>query len=252
MLRDALALAKRGTYVFPCLPRGKTPATSRGFKDASVDPDVIRAWWRQADFNIGIATGAISGILVIDIDGIDAEAELAKLERDHGALPASVEVITARGRHVYLRWPEAAVRNSASRLAPGIDIRGDGGYVIAPPSIHPSGRRYMWSVDSASAFAEPPLWLLNLIAAPAAGAAAPTPPSTWRDLVRDGVGEGARNDRLARLAGHLFRRFIDPLVALELLLAFNMDKCRPPLPDAEVETIVASVAGREIARRTRP
>ena len=70
-------------------------------------------------------------------------------------------VITARGRHLFFKMPETPVRNSTSKIAPGIDVRGDGGYVLAPPSVHPSGRLYCWSVDSADTFAAAPEWLLD-------------------------------------------------------------------------------------------
>src|SRR5262249_15085341 len=147
----ALALAYKGLAVFPCRPRDKRPATASGLKDATLDLEVIRQWWRQEpQFNIGIATGAISNIFVIDVDGPDAESELRKLEAEHGELPPTVESITARGRHLFFKWPDCIVRNSAGKLAGGIDVRGDGGYVLVPPSIHPSGRAYAWSVDSAS------------------------------------------------------------------------------------------------------
>src|SRR5262249_12553200 len=108
--------------------------------------------------NIGVATGKPSGIFVVDVDGVDAEAELRKLEAQHGALPPTIEVITARGRHVYFKMPAAPIRNSAGKLGPGLDIRATGGYVLAPPSIHPTGRRYEWSVDCASAIADAPTW----------------------------------------------------------------------------------------------
>ena len=99
--------AERGFHVFPCRPRDKRPATANGLKDATTDPDVIQAWWQQQpDSNIAIATGAASGIFVVDIDGLDAEAALRRLEVEHGALPATVEAITARGRHVYFKWPQ--------------------------------------------------------------------------------------------------------------------------------------------------
>jgi hypothetical protein len=162
MLRTAITLAHKGLAVFPCRPRDKRPATANGLKDATKDLETIRAWWRQEpDFNIGIATGPASNVFVIDIDSGEAEAELRRLEAENAALPPSIETITARGRHVYFRWPEKPVRNSTSKIAPGIDVRGDGGYVLAPPSIHPSGRAYAWSVDCAKAFAAAPEWLLT-------------------------------------------------------------------------------------------
>ena len=157
MIRTAIALAQKGMAVFPCRPQDKRPATANGLKDATTDLDIIRQWWRQEpQFNLAIATGAVSGIFVVDIDGLDAEVELRRLEAEHGGFPSTVEAITARGRHVYFRSPETPVRNSASKIAPGIDVRGDGGYVLAPPSIHPSGRRYEWSVDCATALADAP------------------------------------------------------------------------------------------------
>src|SRR5262245_62023855 len=144
--RTALQLAAKGLRVFPCLPRDKRPATAHGCKDATTDQGAINDWWRQdPQFNIGIATGSISGIFVVDVDGLDAELELRKLEAHHSSLPPINEVTTARGRHLYFRMPETSVRNTAGKIAPGIDTRGDGGYVLAPPSVHPSGRVYCWS-----------------------------------------------------------------------------------------------------------
>jgi Bifunctional DNA primase/polymerase, N-terminal/Primase C terminal 1 (PriCT-1) len=248
MLSTALRLASKGLAVFPCLPGAKQPATPHGLNDASFDTDVIRQWWeRDPNYNIAIATGAISDVFVVDIDGLDAEAELRRLEAKHGALPSTVEVITARGRHVYFKVPAEPIRNSAGRIAPGIDVRGDGGYVLAPPSLHPTGRRYCWSVDTACAFADAPDWLLALASTPAAGAA---PPTNWRGLVHDGVAEGARDCTLARLAGHLLTgaRHNEPTVVLELLLAWNEARCRPPLPPQDVVRIVNSVAGRELRK----
>ena len=84
-------------------------------------------------------------------------------KQQYGALPETVESITPRGRHIFFRCENGDVRNSAGAIAPGLDIRGDGGYVVLPPSIHPSGRPYVWSVDSADHFAEAPAWLTNLL-----------------------------------------------------------------------------------------
>lgn len=251
MIGSALGLARRGLHVFPCLPRDKRPATEHGCKDATVDREIIRQWWRsEPRYNVAVATGAVSKIFAIDVDGLDAECELRRLEAEHGELPPTVEAITARGRHLYFWMPDAPLRNSAGKIAPGIDVRADGGYVLTPPSIHPSGRAYAWSVDCAKAFAAPPLWLLAKIAEPNGnGSKPPTPPAEWRDLVETGAAEGSRDSTLTRLAGHLLRRRIDPFVALTLLQSWNDTRCTPPLPEADIERIVASICGRELKRR---
>src|SRR5262249_15159857 len=161
----ALCYASRGWHVFPCKPRDKAPATYHGLKDATTDFNKITGWWRSTDFNIGLATGKASGVFVLDVDGEDGESSGAMLERRHGILPSTVNSITGRGRHLFFAWPGRPIRNSVCKIAPGIDIKADGGYVILPPSIHPSGRAYAWSVDSANAFAAAPQWLLQMVQA---------------------------------------------------------------------------------------
>jgi hypothetical protein len=246
VIRTALALAARGFHVFPCRPREKRPATANGLKDATTDPDIISAWWRQQpDSNIAIATGELSGIFVVDVDGQDAEVTLRKLEAEHSPLPATVEAITARGRHIYFKSPKETVRNSASKIGLHIDVRGDGGYVLCPPSVHPSGRRYCWSVDSADRIADAPGWLL----AKQKGAALTKMSSSELRTLIEGVSEGARDCSLARVAGHLLRHHVDPIVTLGLLQSWNTTHCTPPLPPSDVERIVNSIAGRELRRR---
>jgi hypothetical protein len=251
LLETALSLASRGLHVFPCKPRDKKPALWNGLKGATTDPNIIAGWWRNSDFNIGLATGECSGIFVIDIDGMDAEAELTKLISKHGALPHTVESITARGRHVFFAYPDRAIRNSAGKIAPGIDVRGDGGYVLAPPSVHPSGRNYTWSVDSADAFAAAPNWLLTAAAAkPVAvnGTAAATPATEWHELIK-GAAEGTRDNTITRLAGYLLCRRVDPVMALAFLQSWNVTSCTPPLPDEDIARIVDSISSRELRRR---
>ena len=249
-LRAALKLANRGLRVFPCRPHDKRPATAHGVKDATIDPGAIERWWRQEpNFNIGVATGAVSGIMVVDVDDIDAEAELKKLEDQNGALPATVETVTARGRHLFFKWPERDVRNSAGKIAPGVDVRGTGGYIVAPPSLHPSGKRYCWSVDSADTIATAPEWLLDKITSPAEVTGPATAPTAWCDLIRDGAAKGCRNDNMTRVVGHLFCRHVDPLITLEIALAINDARWRPALPRSEVIAIVDSIAALELKRR---
>jgi hypothetical protein len=249
MIRTALALAARGLHVFPTWPGSKKPRTPHGCKDATTDPVVIAGWWKpEPELNVAVATGALSGIFVIDIDNLDAECALHKLEVEHGALPATVEVITARGRHLWFQYPHRPVKNTAGKVAAGIDTRSDGGFVIAPPSLHPSGKRYCWSVDSANSFAAAPDWLINKVAGNGAGVS-PTSPSEWRELVADGVAEGMRDCSITRLSGHLLRRHVDPFVVLELMRVWNAARCSPPLPAGDIERIVASIAGRELKRQ---
>jgi hypothetical protein len=255
MLRTALTLASRGIHVFPCVPRGKVPACEHGCKDATINADIIRQWWRtEPTYNVGIATGAQSGVFAIDIDGGNAEAQLARLEAQHGALPPTVEVITGRaegGRHLYFRYPhDRPVGNSAGRVGPHIDIRGDGGYTLAPPSVHPGGRAYAWSTDSARTFAPAPIWLLDRVTGPAERKQR-TPPAEWRTVI-SGVDEGQRNNTIARLCGYLLRRRCDLVVTLRLLQSWNSACCRPPLPAEDVERIVTSISNKEEKRRRSP
>ena len=140
MVWTALALASRGLHVFPCRPRSKEPATANGFKDATTDPDTIRAWWRrEPQFNVAFATGPASGCFVLDVDGFDGEAALRKLEERHGALPATAEVITPRpGRHLWFAWPATGGPPcTVGWVATGLDVRGAGGYVMTPPERPP-------------------------------------------------------------------------------------------------------------------
>jgi hypothetical protein len=252
MLRTALKLASCGLRVFPCGPRQKTPAVAGGCNAATTDADVIRGWWHQEpNFNVAIATGQASGVFAIDIDSTDAEGALRRLEQAHGALPPTVEAITPRpGRHIYFQHPGAPLHNSAGKVAPGIDVRGDGGYVLAPPSIHPSGRAYAWSVDTAHTVAAAPGWLLDRIGGHARDKPpAPTPPSVWRELVANGVAQGQRDTAAARLAGYLLRHRLDPLLVLEMLQLWNATRCRPPLHADDIARVVNSLSGAEARRR---
>lgn len=157
----ALALARAGLAVFPCWPRGKTPLTTNGHLDATCDEATICAWWwRWPNANIGVRTGAQSGLIVVDVDGEEGERLLAQFEERFGTLPPTSEAKTGKGRHLYLS-PPARCWPIKSSSGAGLDIRGDGGYVIAPPSVHPNGRRYDWDETSEQQFAEAPEWLLD-------------------------------------------------------------------------------------------
>jgi len=250
LLQTATALGRRGVAVFPCQPRGKTPATARGLHDATTDPERIYSWWHaMPDLNIGIATGRISRFWVLDVDDEDGEASLRKLEAEHGVLPATVEVITGKGRHLYFRIGEHPIRNSAGQIAPGIDVRGDGGYVLAPPSIHPSGRAYAWSVDSAHEFADGPDWLLAVVSTTNNNSAKGKPLEHWHQLLTSAIRDGKRNSTLTSLCGKLLHGGLEDLTLLyDLMLCVNAARCKEPLSESEVKAIVESVVRTHLKR----
>lgn len=200
--------------VFPCEPMGKRPLGAlapHGVKDATRDPEVIRRWWASCPAaNVGLATGG--GFFVLDVDGDEGWAVLGGLIARHGAAPPTVTVCTGGGWHFFFGTPAGrTIRNSAGKMGAKLDVRGSGGYVVAPPSLHPSGRRYAfavglepWSVPLAA----PPPWLLDLI--DPSPAMVSSPPSFGRarscpvpvaGAGGDAYGRAALEEELARLAG---------------------------------------------------
>ena len=216
-------LAAQGFSVFPIKARDKRPLGpwERYRKERAAGSEL--ALWAQAPhLNAGIATGEISGIFVVDLD--NAEAEKAFFKRGLARTPT---VKTANGRHVYFRHPGFAVKNSAGRIGHGIDVRGDGGYVCAPGSIHPTGVAYKWEVSPADTpIAEAPAWLIAELTKstviPGEATAETRDPGGKRDgrhsayvdaaLDREiqklrHAGEGRRNDTL-NVAAMVFGQFV--------------------------------------------
>jgi hypothetical protein len=238
----ARAYVARCWSIVPVEPRGKRPRVPWAeFQHRVPTQAEIGEWFRRwPDANVGIVAGRVSGLVVVDVDPRHGgERSLQEFQRTCGALPDTVEATTGGGgRHLYFAHPGGTVTNRIG-VAPGIDLRADGGCVVAPPSVHSSGRRYAW-VDARAPgecpLAPAPAWI---------GAPAVRTRHTqrhWRELVREGVPEGQRNASLASLAGHLLWHGLDQEVVLELLLAWNRQRCRPPLSDEEVAAVVASIA----------
>jgi hypothetical protein len=241
----ALAYLAHGWSVIPIEPRGKRPFVAwLEFQSRRASRSEVAGWFRQRpDANVGIVTGALSGLLVLDIDARHGgDRSLSELELAHGPLPPTVEALTGGGgRHLYFAHPGGVVHNRVG-LAPGIDLRGDGGCVVAPPSLHPSGTRYAWAPGRAPDDARPapvPHWLARL--AQPEGGRVGHPLSHWRELVRRRIPEGERNNTIASLAGHLLWHGVDAEVVLELLMAWNRAQCDPPLQDEEVARVVESI-----------
>lgn len=233
----AVIYAARGWAVFPCHapapgPGGcscgeatcaspaKHPRVRGGLHAASTDERDVARWWRRwPDANVAIRTGAESGLVVLDVDPRhDGHRTLDRLLSEHGPLPEARTVATGGGGfHVYFAHPGGAVRNDAGRrVGPGLDVRGDGGYVIACPSVHASGDRYQLR-SGGSLTPDLPGWLTARLEAPP-----PSPPPTpgrpvavrdvsaWARAALDGelqrlraAPEGTRNDTLNRVAFRL-------------------------------------------------
>jgi len=241
----------RGWGIVPIESRSKRPLVRwEEFQRHLPLEDDVRAWFRRwPNANLGIVTGKISGLAVIDVDPRHGGAEaLAALESTYAPLPPTASVFTGGGgRHLYFSCPVEPLRSRVA-LAPGVDLRAEGGLVVAPPSIHSSGGRYRWErCDPPGKAPMPALpgWLDSLVRSSSGG----HPVAWWRQRVHQPVAEGARNATLASLTGHLLWHGIDPEVALELLVCWNRVRCAPPLPEEEVARTVESIARTDARRR---
>lgn len=254
MEADALALARRGWRIVPlhypvaggcscnnqqCRATGKHPTVGRRWPEqASTNPTVIREWWaRWPQANLGLATGRGSGLVVLDVDPRNGgDDELHELELSYEPLPQTVEVLTGGGgRGLLFRAPLEAVRNSANAVGPGLDVRGEGGLAVMPPSAHASGNPYVWSVDGHPehvAPADPPAWLRALLTS------RPAKPA----LEKARLVEGDRNVTLTRMAGSMRRAGFTAAAIGAALQRQNADGCKPPLEASEVNRITRSAA----------
>jgi len=206
-----------------------------GLKDATRDGNVICRWYANGEvINLGIRTGPESGLVVLDIDPRHGGDESVKAL---GKLPDTATVATGGGRQLYFRWPAGAdIRNSAGKLGPGLDIRGTGGYVVAPPSLHISGGVYRWLRDPRGGVAELPAAILSrLVDAPVAKPAAAA--------VEGMITEGKRNSTLTSLAGTMRHRGMGEPAILAALREENK-RCDPPLKDEGLQTIARSIGAK--------
>ena len=231
---EAAKYRRWGWATIPTKPRSKEPNLRelRPYLTRKATQEEIGSWtWP----GVGIVTGPLSSVLVLDVDGPEGEAELRK----HGH-PITPMARTARGGlHLYLKHPDHHVRTGI-RVAPGLDVKAAGGYVVAPPSVGPSGRAYEWIVSPGEAeLAEPPEWLMGLLERERPkGPAGP---------VGERIPPGERNKGLASIAGTMRRRGMGEAEILAALQVTNEQRCQPPLEAEEVAKIAVSVARYEPA-----
>ena len=245
-LDAALEYAARGWAVFPLAEGQKVPAVKGGFKVATTDPEQIKAaWGHRPNFNIGIATGEVSGgLVVIDVDvdpdkGEDGMERLRTWEITNGDLPETVCAETGRGG-MHLLFKSDQPIGCSVNADYGIDIRGDGGYIVAPPSVHPNGRPYAWDNDPEDyEVAEADANTLAFIRS-----VQPNGGLKKKFELPNEIHGGNRNDTLMRYACSMQAQGIDDALILASLEAANRLKCKPPLSDGEIEGIVRSVCER--------
>lgn len=246
LLDAALRYAELGYRVFPCASGTKSPLTEHGFHDASVDKEQIEAWWaRWPDANVAIAT---QGLLVLDIDGRVNNWLASDPEKLADLACASVSLTPGGGRHYVYRQPAGrSWRCTTSKLAPRVDTRADGGYIVAPPSIV-DGKAYRWAPgleldESQGGLTEPPGWLVEAINQLAAKSS--TSSVTSGSTETNKIQQGQRDTTLARLAGTMRRVGMTQEEILAALRRTNADRCVPPLGIADVERIARSIARYE-------
>lgn len=226
--------------VFPVSPKSKKPLTPHGCKDAKKDVRAIQAWWKRwPDAGIGIATGSMSNLIVIDEDvdelkGVDGITSVRAWERVNGELPETVAAITGRGgSHLYFRYTGTDIKNRAGILE-GVDVRGEGGYVVAPPSMHPNGTEYAWEYapeDTELSDINDTLRKFLQI-----GKEEKSEPFTMPERIQS----GSRNDTLYRLACSLQAQGYPDSAIYSAVKATNAERCDQPLTDEELEILIGS------------
>lgn len=246
MMDAALEYAGMGFPVFPLVPKTKRPVTANGFKNATTDEAQIRAWWgTNADYNIGLACGNGLAVIDIDLDELQDENGFATViawEREHGPLADTARALTGdNGMHVFYRVSEE-VRCSANK-SKGVDIRGDGGYVVAPPSIHPdTGTAYAWEKHPDECpIAEADGNVMAFIASVRPNAEGTLGEGSDVGMTVPGeIGKGERNNTIFKLACSLQSKGLSDSAIMAAVKEENAAKCDPPLAVSELKKTVKS------------
>src|SRR3982750_1277280 len=254
-LQAALWLAEHDIPVFPChypeglngcschdprcTSQGKHPLTRHGFLDATTDPQQIREWWGQwPEANLAVPTGTLSGLLVVDFDPrAGAPSDRDGCAEVIGRIPDNAAEATSggNGRHIYFQYnPVLFPWKIPQYIAPGVEVKATGDYVITAPSRHVSGKRYEWDgiqgKNHLLHLPSPTAVLIEKInTAARQKTALPAEERIW--------GQGERNNQLTRLAGAMRRYGTTAAVIETALEEANRKQCTPPLGEEEVRQI---------------
>jgi hypothetical protein len=251
LLQAAKDYGAAGFPVVHLVPGKKVPRLKGGYKSATTNQAAIAKLW--ADYptaNVGIATGEKSGLLVVDVDPRHGGEATMRQWQSSGWLPDDTPRARSAhgGWHFYFRLPEKLKNAPSKRVADGVDIKANGGYIVAPPSKLADGGQYSWEVPlSQEALREPPPGLTEFLAEtlwarkrPAAGQA-PPPAQGRNDAELLPIPEGSRNMELTRLAGKLRADGLSVKAIQAALQVVNQERCQPPLPEDEVQRIAQSI-----------
>ena len=245
----ALHYAEMGLAVFPLACRDKVPAVVGGCKVATTDRTTIERWWdKNPQYNIGIATGnKSSGLVVIDLDvdknkGIDGYDVLRDWQNKHGKLPETWQSITGRGGYHYF-YKDAIVHSNRVGLYEGVDIRGEGGYIVAPPSVHPNGNIYEWEQGPEEYEIAQVDNIVNDFLKGEKQRRDSEHKTNFK--VPELIPEGKRVDTIVRLIASLRTKGLDDDAIKAAVRVENEKRCNPPLKEKELEKAVFPALKRD-------
>ena len=245
----ALHYAEMGLAVFPLVCRDKVPAVVGGCKVATTERTTIERWWdKNPQYNIGIATGnKSSGLVVIDLDvdknkGIDGYDVLRDWQNKHGKLPETWQSITGRGGYHYF-YKDAIVHSNRVGLYEGVDIRGEGGYIVAPPSVHPNGNIYEWEQGPEEYEIAQVDNIVNDFLKGEKQRRDSEHKTNFK--VPELIPEGKRVDTIVRLIASLRTKGLDDDAIKAAVRVENEKRCNPPLKEKELEKAVFPALKRD-------
>lgn len=260
-VRDQKCCCKQGEE---CQNPGKHPMTAKGLEEATCDSGKINKWWSNSpSANVGIRTGNASGVWVLDADGAEGLHAVAELETTYGKLPSTPRARTGGGglHYYFTMTPGLVIKNATKLGGRPVDVRGEGGYVLAPPSSHVSGNEYVWDISPNNVpVAESPDWLIDLVtkkkwptqAAPI-GQPLPMPSAARRTFkiqeeanltTAPPAKQGSRHADLLKLVGSHVTRGESKEAVLKAAQEWG-SKCQPPMEHDEVERVVNDLSDKQ-------
>ncbi len=233
LINDALKYTAQGFSIIPVGQNKKPLINWKEFQERKASEEEVRKWFKEfPDANIGMVTGKISNMVVVDVENggsID------------GLSTTVISKTGGGGWHYFYKYPENGL-NNATRIREKMDIRGDGGYVVLPPSLHSSGNRYEWKNSPEMAtLAELPKWVKNIRSENQKNV------TDWDKFLKTTNPEGTRNTRTTQITGKLLKHLPQNLwhKAGHFIKGWNKEKNDPPLPEKEIENVITSIASSE-------